>query len=310
MTNDGGRDILSRFARSMRDVHLFFGFSYSLMEWFHPLYVRDGETQSNAAINGSFVDRKVIPEIMDLLERYRPDILWADGDWERSHAYWNRDALLSHLRSRDVVTNDRWGIPREDPQSKFERGICDEEMLKFPWNFWMPISHSWGYNQLEPLRNFKIFSEISMTLARVVSCNGHVSLGISPDGNGWISHIQLERLSQLGNWFSTNGQAIFETRPWRIQRDPEDTNIVFTRNKMGSIIYAIFQEWPRDEHLHLSIDLTPREETDQIVTMLLYEVQCKFRLDADGMTIRLPSFVMLTGDATLGPWVLKFVGFR
>lgn len=61
-----------------------------------------------------FVTTKIDPELRELVERYRPDVLWSDGDWEAPYEYWNSTAFLAWLYSDSavadsVVTNDRWG---------------------------------------------------------------------------------------------------------------------------------------------------------------------------------------------------------
>ncbi len=54
----------------------------------------------------------MIPEMKELVERYAPDVLWADGDWEAEDEYWESKNFLAWLYndspSKDsVVTNDR-----------------------------------------------------------------------------------------------------------------------------------------------------------------------------------------------------------
>ncbi len=59
-----------------------------------------------------YVQNKMIPEMKELVERYAPDVLWADGDWEAEDEYWESKNFLAWLYndspSKDsVVTNDR-----------------------------------------------------------------------------------------------------------------------------------------------------------------------------------------------------------
>ena len=63
----------------------------------------------------TFVAEKVGPELMELITKYRPEVLWSDGDWEADPGYWDTLQFLAWLYSdspvRDtVVTNDRWGV--------------------------------------------------------------------------------------------------------------------------------------------------------------------------------------------------------
>ena len=63
----------------------------------------------------TFVEAKVLPELVELVTEYRPDVLWSDGDWEASPDYWDTLQFLAWLYNdspvrESVVTNDRWGV--------------------------------------------------------------------------------------------------------------------------------------------------------------------------------------------------------
>jgi alpha-L-fucosidase len=56
----------------------------------------------------------VLPELRELVERFEPDVLWSDGDWEAPSSYWGSEVFLAWLYNESpakdtVVTNDRWG---------------------------------------------------------------------------------------------------------------------------------------------------------------------------------------------------------
>ena len=59
-----------------------------------------------------YVLHKMQPEMKELVTKFRPDVLWVDGDWEAQPEYWGSQDILAWLYndspSKDsIVTNDR-----------------------------------------------------------------------------------------------------------------------------------------------------------------------------------------------------------
>ena len=38
-----------------------------------------------------------MPELCELVNRYKPDVIWSDGDWEANSSYWNSTEFISWL---------------------------------------------------------------------------------------------------------------------------------------------------------------------------------------------------------------------
>lgn len=82
------------------------------LEWFHPLYLSDYGSGSPPK-NRSYVHEKMLPELVDLINRYKPAVLWSDGDWDQHSDYWESTKFLSWLYNESpvkdiIVTNDRF----------------------------------------------------------------------------------------------------------------------------------------------------------------------------------------------------------
>jgi len=99
------RDLCGDLTTSVKNKGLHMGFYYSLYEWYNPTYRND--------LN-SYVDNHMIPQMKDLVNRYKPDILWTDGEWDKPSKDWKSEAFLAWLYNespvkQSIVVNDRWG---------------------------------------------------------------------------------------------------------------------------------------------------------------------------------------------------------
>lgn len=73
------RDLVGQLAVAVRKEQLVFGLYHSLYEWFNPSYLID---KANNFTTKTFVKGKTLPELYELVNRYKPNIIWSDGEWE------------------------------------------------------------------------------------------------------------------------------------------------------------------------------------------------------------------------------------
>ena len=59
----------------------------------------------------------------------------------------------------------------------------------------------------------------------LLSTGGNVLINIGPTAYGKIPAIFQERLRQLGSWLKVNGESIYDTEPWKAQKDKVNANV-------------------------------------------------------------------------------------
>ncbi|MET2983711.1 alpha-L-fucosidase [Aureibaculum conchae] len=206
------RDLVGEFIEAVKKTNVKAGLYYSLYEWYHPWWKNDKER---------FVDEHFLPQIKDLVTKYNPDVLWADGEWDMEADKWKSKEFLAWLFNESVakdniVINDRWGKGIRKNHGGYFTTEYEVEAPGFdrPWEECRGMGFSFGYNQNEDIQDYNSPKALVLTLINIVSTGGNLLLDIGPDARGNIPVIMQERLLQIGGWLKTNGEAIYGTRLW------------------------------------------------------------------------------------------------
>lgn len=64
-----------------------------------------------------------------------------------------------------------------------------------------------------------LFPRLLQDLAHTVALGGNYLLNVGPTPDGMIPPLFEERLRGLGAWMKINGEAIYASKPWRIQTE-------------------------------------------------------------------------------------------
>lgn len=210
------RDLLGDLSDAVRSKGLRMGYYYSLYEWYNPLWLSDKQR---------YIQDQMFPQFKDLVTRYKPSIIFSDGEWELPSNEWRSPELLAWLFNQspvkdDVVINDRWGSDSRHKHggywtTEYTPGMSGAE---HPWEESRGMGFSYGYNRDERLSDYHTGRELVIMLVDIVSRGGNLLLDIGPKADGTIPVIMQERLTQMGDWLHVNGEAIYGTRPWKVTR--------------------------------------------------------------------------------------------
>ncbi|NXJ16106.1 FUCO fucosidase, partial [Odontophorus gujanensis] len=305
------RDLVGELGQALRENNIRYGLYHSLLEWFNPLYLSDKE---NGFKTQNFVLKKTMPELYDLVLKYKPDLIWSDGDWEAPDSYWNSTSFLAWLYNDSpvkdtVVVNDRWCNNCSCHHGGFYN--CADKykpgtLLAHKWEMCSSIDKlSWGYRSNMHIDEIMDVASIIEELVQTVSFGGNYLLNVGPTKEGVIVPIFQERLLALGRWLDTNGEAIYESKPWRVQTENSTDTIWYTSK--GAAVYAIFLTWPQNSVLKLSAP-TPSPATQ--VTMLGFAGTLQWQqLPSEGLLVTLPSLPPSPAPSQSG-WAVRLEGVK
>lgn len=217
VTGTPKRDLLGDLTNAVRKAGLRMGYYYSLYEWYNPLWLSDKQ---------QYIKQVMEPEFKDLVTRYKPSVIFSDGEWELPDSVWHSPSLLSWLYNEspvkeEIVVNDRWGSNTRGHNaastyltseygSGMEPGVIWEESRG--------IGQSYGYNRMENVNDYKSSHDLLLALIDIVSRGGNLLLDIGPTADGRIPVIMQQRLVDIGDWLQVNGEAIYGSTAWKATR--------------------------------------------------------------------------------------------
>ena len=220
------RDLVKEYTAAMREAGLKVGLYYSLIDWSDPRYrtvYPEGMKKEDCLndIYGSPAGKEEEPEkwqeflefnnhqLKELMSNYGTvDLLWFDGDWERSAAQWKMPEFREYLHTLNpnVVLNSRMqgygdyetpeqGIPLYGPKGE--------------WEFCTTINDSWGYRPSD--NDYKSSGQIVRMFCDCITLGGRMLLDIGPKEDGTLDERQEKVLLDLGGWIHDHEEAVFGT---------------------------------------------------------------------------------------------------
>ena len=309
------RDIAGELSDAVTSQGLKMGFYYSsLLDW---SFTQRPIVSAADLIAGSDTSRTYVDYVekhwLELIERYKPWILWGDIGYPPGYSL---PKLFAHFYDRqpEGVVNDRWtqlpkfmfskigrflilqalkridmSTPPKVPHSDFvtpEYATLDQ-IADFKWETCRGIGNSFGYNQFEDAADYQTGDALIRLLIDIVSKNGNLLLNVGPCADGSLHPAQVTALEEIGTWLEVNGEAIYGTRPWKRYGDIDPNGGEVRYTTKGGVLYAIVIQLP--ESSALSLPLTSWNSAH----VLSNHVSLPVEKNGETLTIQIPKNIQL-----------------
>lgn len=257
-----GKDILKMLADECQRQGIKLFFYHSQLDWRHPDYYPRGFT------GGEYTGREekgnwnayldyMDAQLTELLTNYGEiGGIWFDGMWDKKDADWRLSktyGLIHKLQPGALVGSNHHvtPYPGEDFQM-FEKdlpghnttGFAPEQTVgSLPKETCETINDSWGFNIKD--ENHKSLKTLVQYLVKAAGYDANFLLNVGPMPNGKIQPEHKERLKQMGEWLTKNGETIYGTRGGPLT--PRDWGVT---TQKGDKVYVHILDWT-DESLIL-----------------------------------------------------------
>lgn len=203
------RDLIAPLADAVRAEGIRFGVYYSGgLDWsftdFPPIQSTD-ELLGFRPIGADY-NAYAFGHVADLIDRYRPDVLWNDIEWPDAGKVpgpHSLQSLLERYRAAvpEGIVNDRWGADVSDYRtSEYDTGAGHEAGTG--WEHCRGLGFSFGYNRLEDETLTLTPRELARLYADIVSRGGRLLLNVGPTAAGEIPPVQRRTLEGVAEWMS------------------------------------------------------------------------------------------------------------
>ncbi len=230
------RDILRELADACRRHGIVFCTYHSIMDWHHPDYLPRRPWEKDRTTDGADFanfEQYLHAQVTELVTRYRPSVMWFDGEWENT---WNHERglrLFTLCRSLapEMIVNNRVDVHRggmagfsnaSEAVGDFatpEQEIPATGLPGVDWESCMTMNSHWGWNAAD--KKWKSTTELVRNLIDIASKGGNYLLNIGPRADGTFPPESVDRLREIGEWMALASDSIhgttasvFDATPW------------------------------------------------------------------------------------------------
>ena len=270
-------------------------------------------------------------KILEVVDKYSPDLIWFDGFnrtlpnspenyvvevlkhyLETATANGQEPVVCNKLPGGDKQNFCRFNFPENTGIRCYEGG---RNMPPDAGGYWLTdraISYPWGYTHD---KSYNLGPDVHVrAIADQTARGGIYLLSLTPMASGEIHPKEKAICYGIGDWLKVNGEAIYNTRRWKIpaegpitswklvesregimwdyKKPNKDGEFRFTQSKDGKTVYAIMMTWPKSgKALIKSFKKESKYHRGTInsVELLGSDANLDWTRTEDGLEFRLPA---------------------
>ncbi|QKW05338.1 alpha-L-fucosidase [Streptomyces sp. NA04227] len=225
-----GRDLIAPYVDALRARGLKVGLYYSHSDWSHPDYasVRHPDppridtdvTSINTNAFSAPPDGAEDPEawnrflayrnaqVGELVDRFAPDLLWFDGEWERTEEQWRMGDLAAQIHAGNPHTILNARMLSHGDYATPEQGV-PLHAPDGPWELCLTVNDSWGFQHND--HHHKSVRQLVRYFTETIGMGGNLLLDVGPREDGTLTQEQTARLEGLGAWIRRHKEAVYGT---------------------------------------------------------------------------------------------------
>lgn len=199
-----------------------------------------------------YIDKKSIPQVLELIEKYDPDLIWFDTASKYPLEETLRVLKAVREADPDIIVNSRVTFQGTvdfrdnhfgDYKSTGDRAVIYRAVDE-PWESYPTTNESYGYHAHD--HSHKTPDYLIKVLARAAAKGGNVMLNMGPMGNGQIDPTDVAIFAGIGEWMEVNEASIIDAGATTLK-----VHAWGESSLDGNRFYLHVFEWPEDGRIEI-----------------------------------------------------------